>query len=139
MRYGLWGILAALLLCAIAAGWPCLDLAVNYTPVTGVVTSTSVLCYLQKGDDKVADKVTHTTIEVPCNIAEMAVQPGQARAGFVVMARTTLHYRYLSPVDEAWHSGSVRRGGTPDKWPQRDARVKIYAHNKQAETSKYVG
>ena len=139
MRYGLYGILAALLVCGIVAGWSRADLAINYTAVTGVITSTSVLCHLQKGSDKVADKVTHTTIEVPCNIAEMAVQPGQTRAGFSVVAKTTLNYSYLSPVDKTWHSGSFRRDGTPDKWPQRGARVKIYAHKKQADTSKYVG
>ncbi len=138
MRYGLYGILAALLICCGVAGWSYVDLGANYTSVAGVITSTSTLCYLQKGHDKVADKVTHTTIEVPCNIAELAVQPGQARAGYTVMARTTLNYNYLSPVDKTWHHGSTRRGGTPDTWPQPGARVKIYAHKKEADISKYV-
>ncbi len=138
MRYRLYGIVAALLVGCSVAGWSYIDLSANYTPVTGVITSTSVLCYLQKGDNKVVDKVTHTTIEVPCRIAELAVQPGQARAGFTVMARTTLNYRYLSPVDKAWHSGSTRRKGSPDNWPQLGTRVKIYAHKNQADTSKYV-
>ena len=118
--------------------WHGCDLVLNYVPVTGMVTASSALCYLQRGGQRLVDKTTHQTIEVPCRIAEAAVQPGQPRAGYDVRATTTLIYRYRSPADGAWHSGQAVRDGPPGRWPKQGASIRIYAHKKAADTSKFV-
>ncbi len=138
MRYRFYGLLAVPVIFGAMFGGFYLDLSLNYVPVAGMITSTSVLCHLQKGRDKVADKVTHKTIEVPCAIAQDAVRPGQTWAGFTVTPVTTIYYGYVSPVDKAWHTGSTTRAGGADKWPAPGTHVRIYAHKKQADTAKFV-
>lgn len=138
MRARLYGIGIAVVMSAGIMGWLSADLDVNYVPVDGVILSTSVLCHLRKGMENVSDKVTHKAIEVPCNIAELAVQPGQARAGYDVVAETTIIYSYVSPVDKAPHTGATSRRGMVDLGTRAGVHIRIYAHKKDADTSKYV-
>ena len=139
MRYIGYICLAAVVAVGGLAAWYNGDLGANYVPVTAIVTSRSVLCHLQRGNQRVVDRLTHETIEVPCNIAEAAVQPGQPRAGYTVKSATTLTYRYISPVNEAWYTGQAQRQGPADAWPKPGSHIRVYAHKKEAETSKFVG
>ena len=98
----------------------------------GTVVTTDQTCHLEKEDSVVIAKRKTTTNEIPCAMAQDAVNYDQEYKGFKIVPRTNIGYSYISPVDHAGHLGDTYREGTTDKWPRPGAHITIYASKTRA-------
>ncbi|WP_443750477.1 hypothetical protein [Asticcacaulis solisilvae] len=138
MRYlRLYLIGLALAVLSAAWAWNRIDLALNYTQVAGTVISADEACRVEKQGDAVTRKA-EVINEMPCDAAMVAVQAGQAYAGYGVEAGTDILYNYVSPVDHAVHSGKLWRDGDVDLGPVPGDAVAVYASKATAGASKFV-
>ncbi len=111
------------------------DKATNYRHVIGQVVSDTAVCHLKKVSYGLV-KTTKTTRDGPCGIVrEIAAEPDFK--DFDLVKTDTVSYRYESPIDHNYYSGTYTTTTTNENTTLAVGQdVKILAHNKKPGKSR---
>ncbi len=104
------------------------DKTMNYVETDAFVTSAKVDCFVKAGKKELVEKKTNRLAYMDCDMAPYAAKEFGYNE-FDIHQRTTLAYKFKSPVD-----GSSQKGDHVDNYSgsyKVGQKIKIYAHKSE--------
>ncbi|MBR0773297.1 hypothetical protein JQ625_00495 [Bradyrhizobium diazoefficiens] len=115
MRLAMFGLFAA----AVAgfAVYDNYDKSTNFQRVSAHVSTVTDQCYLEKVERGVLSKTTSTSDMVRCDVAAALTRDHPKWQGFEIKHKIEVQFAYISPVDGATHTSSMRMSAYPNGQP----------------------
>ncbi len=110
------------------------DKSLNYVKSTATITEVKLDCFIKSGKKSVVKKDTNDMAYMDCNIAPFAA----IKFGFDksdVRQRAKIQYEFVSPVDNAIHTGKMTKEYGVEKYKE-GVKFPMYAHKEEAGKSR---
>lgn len=115
MRLAFFGLVATGI--AGFAAYDQYDKKANFQRVNAHVSTVSEQCYLEKVDRGILSKSTSTSDMLRCELAEQLTREHPKWQGYEIKHKIEIKFAYISPVDGATHTSSLRMSAFPDGRP----------------------
>ncbi|QOG20178.1 MULTISPECIES: hypothetical protein [Bradyrhizobium] len=112
MRLAFFGLVAAGI--AGFAAYDQYDKKTNFQRVNAHVSTVTEQCYLEKVERGILSKTTSTSDMLRCELAELLTREHPKWQGYEIKHKIEIQFAFISPVDGATHTSSLRMSAFPD-------------------------
>ncbi len=137
MRLAVFGMVAAVV--AAFSAYDSYDKRTNFQPVDARISAVSEQCYMEKVERNLLTKTTSTSDLLRCDLAEVLTREHPKWQGYGIKHKIEVQFAYVSPVDGASHTSSLRMSAFPKGQPLHPGdRFQVLASKTKADKTREI-
>jgi hypothetical protein len=137
MRLAVFGMVAAVV--TAFSAYDAYDKRTNFQPVDARISAVSEQCYMEKVERGVLAKTTSTSDLLRCDLAEVLTREHPKWRGYDIKRKIEVQFAYVSPVDGASHTSSLRMSAFPKGQPLHAGdRLQVLASKTKADKTREI-